>query len=877
MGKTALADYVAGSAAGFWVRRIRAAANEQQIPYAALQLLCTPLLDRVPLPTAQRQALSAAFGHTAGENVDRSLVSLAVLNLLCRIADTQPLLCIIDDAQWLDTPSANVLTFVARRAVTSSLVLLLTERDCADSELGAMPRMHLEPLHLRAAQALLAQHSPADLDPYVKERALIESGGNPRRIINAFAAADAAALAGGYAPPTRVPPPFGRAHRCRDKIRRLPADGQRLLLLAAAEPTGDPLVFWRAAEQLGIPSDASTDLVSHGLMGFGRRITLSCPCLRPTLYKDATHESRTLAHRALADATDPVTDPDRRAWHLALATNGFDDALAQDLEAMSTRAQARGGEPARAAFLEHAALLSSDPGERARRAVAAANCKRDIGAGDDAHDLLVVAQAGAPNAHQQASITLQHAWLTAAAEPGDEALAELIDAAHGIETFSVASAREALLDSLVMAMSGGAFISSQTTHRAAQSAAQLVSSSSDTPSDLLLKSLSDRVLHGYADAKRASLAALEAFERDPFSPGTGRWAWLASCIAADYWDDRAWSALSKRRRHVNVHETATPKHAPLLASVASLYRGEAAQAHELLVAGADSDRAAPQGTYYPSLLLAAWRGQSAHLARAMPALRSNAIARADDITLAGASLAEAVLNNGSGQYADALEAAESAARSHNSVFAGWALLEMVEAATRTGDTSKAESALEQLVKRTTIAGTEWALGVEASARAQLAQGASAEALHQEAITRLSRTGMRLHQARAQLLYGEWLRRQSRRVDARQPLRSAQQVFLDIGAEGFAQRALQELLATGEKARKRNGANDTQLTPQEARIAELACTGATNPEIGAQLYVSPRTVEYHLHKVFAKLEISSRTELHLVLDQRSSRAVRVGRP
>lgn len=512
-----------------------------------------------------------------------------------------------------------------------------------------------------------------------------------------------------------------------------------------------------------------------------------------------------------------------------------------------------------------------------RRALAAAAAKQAAGSPEAAQRLLVIAETGGPDEARRAQIALQRARIVSTLRRDNTSPRALLEAARRIEPYSPRLAREAHLEAIVTAMAAGHLATSPHLREVARAARGAAAEGSSQPADLLLGALATRVLDGYAAASAPLSRALAAVrDGDPDSPAAD-WAWLAGSIAAELWDNRSWAAVTARRRLGidatgidNGDESDLPASLDVLAQVAlaDLYRGRFDSAQAALTEA--DELAAATGmapVSYPSLLLAAWQGQHGALQDLLPRARLQAGHRGDGLSLTAASLAEAVLHNSVGDYERALPAARTAAEADQLALSGWALVELTEAAARTGEHSAAAAALARLSDRADAAATDWALGSRAAAQALLANGQAAEALYQEAIDRLSQTDMRIHLSRAELLYGEWLRRQGRRIDARVPLRSAVKSFTAIGANSFADRARGELLATGENARKRSVDTDRQLTPQESRIANLAYEGLTNSEIGARLFVSPRTVEYHLHKVFAKLAITSRTELHLVLGTR----------
>jgi DNA-binding CsgD family transcriptional regulator len=794
------------------------------------------------------------------------LVSLAVLNLLTRLAATQPVCCIVDDAHLLDHASRLVLAFVARRAERGLLILLAEREQQHRTELDGVPEMRLEPLPYDDARLLLAANTPGKIDAAVIERVLIEARGNPRALVDAFDGITAVELAGGYAIPA---PRAGHSvldHGCVQRGQQLRADARRLLLTASADPTGDPPVVWRAAAALGIGTDAAEVLEAQRLLVFGPRIGFVCPRLRAAVYATASPAELREVHQAFADAIGSDVDADRRAWHLALATSGLDDAVATELERHAPTAQTRGGIAARAAFMEKAALLTPDSVPRAQRALAAAEAQHLSGAPEAAQRLLAIADIAPPDEARQALMALQRARIAFTTHRSQASPGHLLDAARRIEPHSPVLARDTYLEALVAAVFAGDLATTPTAVDVAGAARAAVAAGPAHPADLLLDGLATRVLDGPVAATGPLTAVLRAFRAAELDPAVSRWLWLGGCVAADLWDVQTWTDLSSRQAdHSGADDSTTPAHVPAHLALADIHLGrfDAARARlERVDARISAAGAAP--LRHSALLLAAWQGRPGVLDDLLPRARRAARHDGDGITLTAASLAEAVLHNSVGHYEQALAAASDACRSEQLALSGWALPELVEAAVRSGRHDAAGRAVVLLSERTDAAGTDWALGIQAAARALLADEKSAEPLYREAIDRLARTDIRIHLGRAQLLYGEWLRRRKRRIDARVPLRAAWELFAAIGAEAFADRAHRELLATGEKARKRSVDAGRQLTPQESQIAHLALNGLSNPEIGARLFVSPRTVEYHLHKVFAKLAISSRTELHLVL-------------
>ena len=874
IGKSSMLDYLARRADGYRVLRVRGVADERELPYAGLHLLCAPVLEELErLEPAQQAALSTATGLSGGAPPDRLLVSVAAFNLLTCIAERDPVCCLVDDAHSLDTASLLVLAFVARRAQRSRLLIVFGEGEPQDvPELAGLAEMRLEGLPWSDAQSVLLAAAPGKIDATVTERVLLEARGNPRALLEAVDGITAAELAGGYAIPAPRPDSRDLDHDCVRRAQSLPADARQLLLTVAAEPTGDSALVSRAAARLGVGAQAAELLEAENLLTFGPRVLFGCPTLRATVYAGATAPEVRLAHRALAEAITSEADADRRAWHLALSTSGLDERIAADLEHSAAAAQARGGVAARAAFLERAALVTADPSARARRALSAASAKHAAGSLDAAQHLLSIAASGPPDPAREAHIGFQRARIEFATRRDDATPQLLLDAARRLQAYSPALARHAHLEALAAAMLSCRGPASPNVRDVAQAARETVADGSTDPIDLLLDALAARVIDGPGAAAGALGRAITVFGRDGLDPTARGWSWLAGWAAADGWNEEAWAALTATNRHepgaagAIGYEASPPGHPLIESALLDLFRGRFQAAHDAIA----REEAHALSTAVPlptpaSLILAAWQGRQDVLRGMLPTARRQARQRGDSLTLAATQLAEAVLHNSAGHYEQALAAAHEAVEADQLALSGWARAELVEAASRCGQRDVAAAALARLGDHADAAATQWALGVRAAGQALLADAPAAEALYQEAIDRLSETGIRIQLARAQLLYGEWLRRQNRRVDARMSLRAAQQTFATIGAEGFAIRASAELLATGERVRKRNVETGRQLTTQESRIGYLACDGLSNSEIGARLFLSPRTVEYHLHKVFAKLGITSRTELHLVLE------------
>jgi DNA-binding CsgD family transcriptional regulator len=564
---------------------------------------------------------------------------------------------------------------------------------------------------------------------------------------------------------------------------------------------------------------------------------------------------------------DPTAGGDRRVWHLAHAAHGPDEEIAAELERCAARAQRRGGVAAAAAFMEKAVLLTLDSASRVDRALTAAAAKLEAGDLDAAARLVVTAEMGPLDGSRGGRVQLQRARIAFASTRGSDAPLLLLSAARQLEPFDPALARETYLEALTAALFAGRLGSGGCPAGIAEAAGQACAPPPPgRPIDLLLDGLALRFTKGYEDAVEPLQRALTAF-RSAAADQPTRWLWLACRIAPDLWDDELWNELTSRQLNQarEAGGVAVLPYALTDRAIVDVNCGDFAAAGAL-VEEADAMAAATGSPRlgYTSLVLAAWQGDEDRSLRLFEQAREDACERGEGIALTAAGLSAAVLYNGLGRYDEALAAASEAVESDELGLCGWALVELIEAAARSGKADAAVRALQRLSDRTGRSASDWALGIQARSRALLSDGRTAEALYVEAIERLGRSRIKAHLARAQLVYGEWLRRQGRRLDARTLLRTARDSFTGMGAGAFAKRAHLELLASGETARARVVETQDQLTPQETRVALLARDGLTNPKIGERLFVSPRTVEYHLHKVFAKFGITSRTELHLVL-------------
>jgi DNA-binding CsgD family transcriptional regulator len=882
IGKTALLEYAIGSAAGLRVAQVAGVESEMELAFAALQQLCAPMLDKLEsLPDPQRDALGVAFGLKAGATPDRFLVGLAALGLLSEAAEQQPLLCVIDDAQWLDRASAQALGFVARRLLADRVALVFATREPGEEYRG-LPELLVGGLRDGDAQELLSSVVRGPLDERVRDRILAETRGNPLALLELPRGVAPAELAGGFGSPS-VPTASGLPGRIEDNFRRrlevLPAATQQLMLVAAAEPAGEPALVWRAAERLGIEAEAVAPAADAGLLVIGERVTFRHPLVRSAAYRAAPPPERRTAHQALADATDPQADPDRRAWHRAQATVGPDEDVASELERSAGRAQARGGLAAAAAFLERAATLTIDPARRAERALAAAQATYQAGAFDAALGLLATAEAGPPDQLRRARADLLRGQIAFASSRGSEAPPLLLKAARQFEPLDSRLARETYLDALAAALFAGRLALGGGIREVAEAARVAAPPGTARGPDLLLDGLALLVTEGYPAGAPVLRRAVSAFRSTDLSTEEGlRWLWLASYAAGIVWDYASWDVLSDRQVTL-AREVGALITLPIALSTHAgvhLFAGEFNEAASL-VAQAESVAEATESSLAPygALALAVFRGQEVQAAQLIQTATDDAGRRGEGGGLSSVQWAAAVLWNSLGRYEEALAAAQRASEESPAVrFASWALIELVEAAVRSAVPERAADALQRLSGIARACGTDWTLGVQARSRALVSDGAAAENLYREAIDCFGRTCLRVDLGRAHLIYGEWLRRQRRRRDARDQLGRAYQIFDSIGAAAFAERARIELRATGGHARQPAAGTPDTLTAQEALIARLAGDGASNPQIAAQLFISPATVAYHLRKVFTKLGISSRSQLAPALPGRQGAALPV---
>jgi DNA-binding CsgD family transcriptional regulator len=879
VGKTALLHYCALRASDFHIAQIAGVEAEMELPFAGVHQLCAPMFGRLDsLPEPQRAALSVALGLASGEPPDHFLVALAVLSLLSVVAERRPLLCLVDDAQWLDSESGQVLGFVARRLLAESVAIAFAARAPNDTrELEGLPELPVRGLDDDDARSLLGRALPGRIDERVRERILAETRGNPLALLELPRGMSAAELAGGFELPVGDLPRHIEDHYLR-RATTLPEATQRLILVAAADPVGDAGLVWRAADSLGIETSALAAAEDADLLEIGAQVRFRHPLVRSAAYRAAGGKDRRAAHLALAEATDSELDPDRRAWHLAAAAAGPDEEVASELERSAGRARGRGGVAAAAAFLQRAVALTADSDRRTDRALAAADLGVRAGSFEAARGMMAVAEAGPLDELQRARLDLLRAETAYSESRGGAAPALLLRAAKTLESLDPKLARETYLDAWSSALFAGKLATAvglREVSREAQASMERIDGG--RPSHVLLEGFSLAFTDGRAVAAPVLERAAAGYAGDEVSVEEAlRWGWLATAAAVMVWDYETCLAVATKGVLLAREAGAL---AVLAVSVnvmaqALALGGEFGRA-KLLIAEADNvtDATGTNVAPYGALVLSGLQGREQPASELIDATVEGFTAEGQGTAVQYALWARSVLLNGLGRYREAMVAAREASDDTPELFvSAWAAIELLEAANRCDEHEVANEALHRILAATDLARTDWAMGIAARSRALMSDGETCDRQYREAIERLGRTELRPELARSHLLYGEWLRRENRRVDARTQLRTAHELFAAVGMEAFAERARAELLATGGKVRKRAADTRDELTAQEWHIARLARDGLSNPEIGARLFLSPRTVEWHLRKVFSKLGIHSRRELATSLPASDSESV-----
>ena len=868
IGKTSLLRYAARQASGLRVVEVEGVQAEQELPLSGIQRFAAPLLEALgEIPEPQQNALRVASGISPGDTPDRFLVAVAVLNLLAAIAAKRPVLCLVDDAQWLDAQSLGALGFVARRLGADAVEMVFALRaPTTTPALDGLPGLSLDGLEELDARALLSRVMPGRLDDRVRDRIIGETRGNPLALQELSRGMSRSERAGGF-PPLRTGGLTGRVEeRYLRRVARLPEPTRRLILLAAAEPLGDAALLWRAADRLSLEPGALAPATEAGLVEIDDRVRFHHPLVRSAVYRAASASERRCVHEALAQACDPGLAVDSRTWHRGLAAAGPDESVAADLERCAGRARDRGGLAAAAAFLERATALTPGPALQAGRALAAAEASFQAGEFEAAQRLLATAQSGALDGFQQARAALLRGHAAAVSRYGNDAAALLLEAARRLEPFDVSLARRAYLTAWSGAVTAHHLGGASVLLEVSQAIRVLPPLPPDPhPLDLMIDAFALLVTDGHAAAmpllRRASDGVMQLAVEDVV-----RWGWHVGGVRTAMWHDEAITVYERQVRLVREAGALAelPIHLQALA-LERAWRGDLPGAGRLAAeAESISTSTGNEVPPFARLRILALQGREAEAVSLIDLVVRDGTKWGQGIAVMTARWADAVLNNGLGRYERAATAAGEVVR-HGILpwLSMWARCELIEAAVRTGDTGVARDALAGLVATTRPAGSCLALGIEARSRALL-EGDDAEPSYRDALDQLARSGNRTELARGQLLFGEWLRGQNRLREARERLWVAEKMFTEIGMEAFAERTRKELVAAGAKPHVHRTEPRADLTPQEEQIARLAGDGLTNAQIGAEFFLSPRTIEWHLNRVFGKLGIGSRDALDAAL-------------
>jgi DNA-binding CsgD family transcriptional regulator len=858
MGKSTLLQYASEQATGFRVVRLSGVESEMELAFSGLHQLCLQLpLDNDRLPEPQLRALKLAFGLAPGVLPDCFLVALALLTLVSNLAQGGPCLLLVDDAQWLDQVTRQVLGFVARRLEVDPVAICFATREPL-VDLGGLRAIQLDGLPSEVARQLLNTVLPGPVGPRVRDAILDISNGNPLAILEIPHGLSAVDLAGevtfgGFS--GRLNPV---ERNFEQRIAKLPTDTRTLLLLAAAEPQGNWAIVSRAADLLGVAPGALDAAELEGLCRVDRRggIAFHHPLVRSAVYRLSSSAHRQAVHQALATALELDHGRDRRAWHRALASIGPDEEIAAELERSATEATERGGIAAGAALLARSVALTPDTVRRNERTLLAAEAVMHSGNLDEARRFLDTAITAELNGPQLARMLQLEARLNYAVKPGAETIASLVEAAKQLLPHDANLARDTYLEALVAAMQRTSSDGKHGWIEIARSLRALLDRSKPLQAvDLLLDGLTTTVIEGHHAGAPILKRALQAYLRgDVGADEILRWWQLGFYAAAVVWDDVSWTEVMDCTVRV-ARESGS-----LLVLASALNYQAIAQ----LGAG-DIDLA--DGAIQEGEGILASIGQPMALTArpVVEALRgsSHSTTTEDVYGLVADYTSAMMLANGRGDFQAGLDAAHRAME-HKVIGKTMIWQEIIEVATGSGDQELARAALQVVRSQVEACGTDLGLGTLARCEALLSSGQEAEAQYQEAILRLSHSQAKLQNARAHLVYGEWLTREGRESDATHALQVAHELFRHMGAQAFAGRAERALEATGLHVGCASYVSPGQLTPRENQIARLAAQRQTNPEIAAQLFISSTTVDYHLRKVFRKLNVNSRRQLQEVL-------------
>jgi DNA-binding CsgD family transcriptional regulator len=882
IGKTALLEHAQREAVGMRVTRWAGIESEVHLGFAALHYLLLPCIPRMDgLPAPQRGALGSAFGLVAGVSPDRFLIALATLTLLSEAAHEQPILVVVDDAEWLDQESAEVLGFVARRLDADPVVLLLAAREPAERDLPfqMLPELRLPGLAQMQVRQLLESVAPGPVDGDVAHSIAAETGGNPLAIQEIAAQLSAEQLAGTSPLPRPLPSSGSLREMYLGRVRELPADSQELLLLAAAGASSSAARIWNAATHLGIPADAAGPAEREQLLSVSPEMGFRHPLIRSAVYHGASAADRRRVHRALAETSTSENDADQRAWDYALAAPEPDEGIASALESSAVQARRRGGYVAAAACLTRAAELTPDPVRRADRLLKAAQAELVAGAPHRAQLLLDRMQTAPSNPLEQARAIGLQGRIRYARGQLSQTPAIFLQSARALLELDVRLARDTLLEGAEAAIWAGSLAGSQVAEIAdVAREVPIAPLSRRAAIDPLLDGLALRLAGDYPASVPPLQRGVSALLADDLTPEQGlRWRGLGALCASELFRSdaqeqlaRKWVSLARSQGALILLPTALAYAAfvDVLAGRVAAAEGALAEAREIALATANGG---VLGSTLPvAALIAAWRGRATEVQTAVTQVMHESIEGGRGGTIALAEYARAVLENSFGNYSRAFGHASRVFRDSPFRLNSLVLPDLIEAAVRSGDLETAGSAADVLAKRAVAAATPWALGLLARSQALLVGGDDAEPFYQDAVDRLSTTAMVPDVARAHLLYGEWLRRQRRRRDSRVQLERALQLFDGIGAAGFSERARKELAASGSRTPTRSESPDEQMTPREAEIGRMAAEGLRNSDIAAQLFLSPSTVDYHLRHVYRKFGVTSRTQLARLLLEHEQR-------
>jgi DNA-binding CsgD family transcriptional regulator len=873
IGKSALIQDLVERADGWQVCQVVGVESEMELSYSGLQQLFGSVsASTAGLPTPHHAALEKVFGRLRGEPPDRFMVALAALELAGRVSEQKPLLWIVDDAQWVDRSTLQAVGFVARRVHHERMVVLIGARDYDDDgDLAGVTELRLAGLDPQDAARLF----PAVLgptDPAVRDRILAEARGNPLALIELPRSWTTAELAAELSESGHVPLARHLELGFTTRLRQLPADTQTLLTLAAAEPTGDPGLLWSAAQLLGLDWRAAAPAEAADLIEFGRRVQFRHPLVRAAAYRSAPLQVRLEAHGALAQVTDGQRDADNRAWHRACSTVAHDETIAVELEQSAERARARGGLLGAAALLERAAALTPESARRADRTLVAASTKRDAGALNASVRLLDSIDEGHRSGRRAALIQRLRGRVAFDQGHAHEASPLLKESARLLEGFDPALARDTHLEALAAAVWAGGHDGPALIRQAAVTASDAPRGEGpERTSDVLLDAMVLRATEGYEAAAATLTRALAAVRDDEVgTDDVGSLLWLAGnrvagILAIEAWDFSTGLALAERQVNVTREAGALVQLQFALNFLANYVAlsGDLRRASELVEEESRiADMTLVGSVGQSRLLLSAFRGDAV---TAVPLLESwieSATTNGQGRTVAFVHYLSAVLLNGLGQYGEALDHARRVVDWDALGYQTIAVTEFAEAASRQGEEAALVELSAWMTARAAATPTPWALGT-ASLVAALEAGDDddADRLYRDGLAHVSRSPVKTTLARSHLLYGEWLRRKGRRRDAGEHLGAAHDAFTAMGMVAFADRARRELSATTRRrVRRYVDTPSRRFTSQEWQIAQLTQRGFSNREIGSRLFLSPRTVEWHLRNVFAKVGVSTRRQL-----------------